>query len=99
MDTRETEVRDDQNIDSIFSAAVELESASERVAYLDRACGRDPELRGRVDKLLAAQARAGSFMEDSDDPDATIDRPVAGQPGSEQPGTEIGPYKLLQIIG
>ncbi len=92
-------MRDDPNIDSIFCAAVGLESDSERAADLDRVCGRDAELRGRVDKLLAAQARAGSFMEDPDDPDATIDRPVAEPPVAEQPGTEIGPYKLLQVIG
>ena len=96
-------MRDDLNIDSIFCTAVELDSDTERADYLARVCGQDPELRNRVDKLLAAQARAGSFMEDPDDadpdPDVTIDRPVAEPPGAEPPGTEIGPYKLLQIIG
>ncbi len=90
-------MRKNQNVDSIFCTAVEFDSDTERADYLARACGQDAELRNRVDKLLAAQARAGSFMEgpdDPDDPDATIDRPVA-----EQPGTEIGPYKLLQVIG
>ncbi len=95
-------MRKNQNVDSIFCTAVELDSDIERADYLARACGPDAELRNRVDKLLAAQARAGSFMEDSDDadadPDATIDRPVDPH-GMEPTGTRIGPYKLLQVIG
>ena len=83
----------DDKVDSIFSAALKIEPASERAAYLDRVCGPNMELRGVVEKLLAAHARADGFMQD---PEGGADD---ARPGVEQPGTRIGPYKLLQIIG
>ena len=85
---------ENSSIDSIFCAAVEIESPSERAAYLDNACGDDVGLRRRVDKLLRAHLQAGSFMEDAD-----VSHPTLEQPPLEQPGTKIGPYKLLQQIG
>jgi len=83
--------------ESIFAAAVALATAAERAAYLDQACASDPALRGHVEALLRAHARAGHLL----------DRPVPGsldQTGayipSEQPGTVIaGRYKLLEKIG
>ncbi|HYH68890.1 MAG TPA: protein kinase [Urbifossiella sp.] len=47
---------------SIFSAALEYAQAGERGAYLDRACDGSPALRGRVEALLVAHARAGDFL-------------------------------------
>src|SRR5690349_10315728 len=82
-------------LESIFVAALDKSSAEDRAAYLDEACGHDPELRRHVDRLLNAQATAGGFLQ----------RPVPGVAGTldqqlrEQPGTLIGPYKLLQQIG
>ncbi len=84
-----------QNIDTILFEAVEIESAAERDAFLDEACGKDAELRGRVEKLIADHFMAGDFLEDSPVTFAdAIDRPVA-----ERPGQVIGRYKLLQKIG
>ena len=82
-------------LESIFVAALDKSSAEDRAAYLDEACGHDPELRRHIDRLLNAQARAGGFLQN----------PVPGLAGTidqqprEQPGTIIGPYKLLQQIG
>ncbi|HEY2157422.1 MAG TPA: hypothetical protein VGH33_17470, partial [Isosphaeraceae bacterium] len=57
----------------IFSEAVELTSAVERTACLDRVCGADPELRRRVEALLRAH----------DSPDSVLDRPfVDSFPGA-----------------
>ncbi|MHC5052587.1 MAG: WD40 repeat domain-containing serine/threonine protein kinase, partial [Planctomycetota bacterium] len=75
------------DLESMFAAAVELTSNAERAVYLDRACAHDPKLRAEVEKLLAADADAGDFMRDTDAPD------------TEPPGTRIGPYELLQVIG
>ena len=47
----------------IFFAALEQGSAELRAAYLDEACAGDAELRRRVEKMLSAQADAGSFLE------------------------------------
>lgn len=79
----------------IFLQAFEVTSADLRREYLDKACGGDAELRAQVDSLLAAHSQAGSFLE-SPTPRvaATVDQPPA-----ERPGTQIGPYKLLQQIG
>jgi serine/threonine protein kinase len=95
-------------LESIFFAALEKQSAAERSDYLDEACAGDNELRGRVERMLAAQAEAGSFLEAPISPpryaeeglgeglsDVTKDQP----PITEKPGAQIGPYKLLQQIG
>ena len=79
----------------LFIAALQKEAHAERQAYLNEACGGDAALRGRVEALLEAHARAGKFLEK---PEAhfvaTTDAPI-----SERPGTVIGPYKLLEQIG
>jgi WD40 repeat protein/serine/threonine protein kinase len=78
-----------------FIAAFQKESAAERRAYLDAACGEDEELRREVEALLAAHERAGSFLEHPlADPAVTTDDPIR-----EGPGTVIGPYKLMEQIG
>src|SRR6516165_1967135 len=82
---------------SIFNAAVELGTATERAAYLDAACDRDAQLRAEVEELLAHDQAAGSFLNLSARPDlhATVDEPAV----AEGPGMVIGSYKLLEQIG
>jgi WD40 repeat protein len=46
----------------IFLTALDL-PAAERAAFLDRACGDDPELRRLVAELLLSHDEAGSFLE------------------------------------
>src|SRR5262245_59642969 len=82
---------------SIFAGAIERPSPEERAAFLDTACGSDVELRRRIEALVRAHDEAGGFLRDQPvarDPVATID-----QPASEGPGSDIGPYKLLEQIG
>ncbi|HUQ68008.1 MAG TPA: protein kinase, partial [Planctomycetaceae bacterium] len=55
-------------LDSLFAAALEIESAERRAAFLESACGADPELRRQVEQLLRSHQQAGSFLE----------RPAAG---------------------
>ena len=45
----------------IFGQAVEIESPTERAAYLDEACGRDSPLRSEVERLLLAAKQAGKL--------------------------------------
>ena len=84
------------NVRSIFEQALELHSKPQRQAYLDEACGGNPELRDQVDALLEAHAEAGSFLEP---PAADLAVTTDHRPIVERPGTVIGPYKLLQQIG
>jgi WD40 repeat protein/serine/threonine protein kinase len=83
-------------VESIFFAALEKRSPEARAAYLEDVCGRDTELRRSVERLLNAQPKVGSFLQAAAPaPAATADhRPIL-----EEPGTRIGPYKLLQQIG
>src|SRR6266446_2693830 len=83
-------------LEAVFFATLEKGSPQERAAYLDEACAADPDLRRRVEKMLTAQAQAGSFLEQPAlSPVVTADE----QPVRERPGTVIGPYKLLEQIG
>src|SRR4051795_7401612 len=83
-------------IEDVFFAALEHESPEARAAYLEEACGSDAELRRRVERLLVAQHRAGRFL-DAPAVGPTVSLDLA--PVLEEPGTVIGPYKLLEQIG
>ena len=82
------------NEQSIFTAALEKAPAERRV-FLDDACVDSPELRQRVERLIASHEAAIGFM---DQPAGllveTVDESLL-----VNPGTRIGPYKLLQQIG
>src|SRR5215207_10161300 len=81
---------------TIFERALGFESSAEREAYLEDACAGKPELRAQVDSLLKAHNDVGSFL---DGPAFDAQRTAPMEPISEQPGTVIGPYKLLEQIG
>jgi serine/threonine protein kinase/Tfp pilus assembly protein PilF len=64
-------------------------------AYIAEACGVDSDLAQQVGGLLQVHREAGSFL---DAPAPGLDVTL-NQPPLERPGTQIGPYKLLQQIG
>ncbi len=88
--------------DSIFAAALDFLSPEERASYLNSACD-TPDQRARLDTLLAAHDRAGSFLgrpavaADSDGdvthttaPDGPVTRtlgPLSGDPTDETDAT------------
>ena len=67
---------------SLFLAASDLSDPAERAAYLDRECGDDAELRGRVEALL--RANDASPLPPPTTDDATLD----SDPGTPTPGTK-----------
>jgi serine/threonine protein kinase/Tfp pilus assembly protein PilF len=81
-----------QQVKMLLEGALERR-AGERAAYLDRACGDDPELRREVESLLAAEDEAGSFIE----------KPVFSlRDHRTEPsltGRRLGAYRLLEEIG
>jgi len=83
--------------EAIFSAAAQL-PAEQRADYLRQACGGDEALQRRIEALLAAEEKAGGFLEE---PASPAGRPtiVLSIPPTEKPGDKIGRYKLLQQIG
>jgi non-specific serine/threonine protein kinase/serine/threonine-protein kinase len=82
------------NAEEIFHQAL-ARPLAERPAFLAAACAGDEPLQRRVEALLHAHDNPGSFLaQQPPAPALTIDtRP------SERPGTGLGPYKLLELIG
>jgi eukaryotic-like serine/threonine-protein kinase len=77
----------DPLVNEIFLRAVEAGSPAERGAVLDRSCGHDADLRGKVEALLEAHDRAGSFL---DRPAPVLTGPSA-VPAGTAPGPEDAP--------
>ena len=84
----------------LFDRAMELPAASRR-AFVEGSCRDDPALARRLLAMLAAEEER--FLADP-----TGGVPAVADAGAERgdatliregPGTEIGPYKLLQQIG
>jgi hypothetical protein len=72
---------------SVFLAAIEITSAAERAAYLDRACRDDPHLRAEVEALLRAH----------EEPQRLLDVPEAGT-WLAAPGPYVGlPNPTVQV--
>src|SRR5437867_13145040 len=84
--------------EAVFEAAVQLGQA-ERIAYLDKTCAGEPELRRRVEALLGALERAGGLLKDPAIPASEKATAIFPQQIEEGPGSLIGRYKLLQKIG
>jgi serine/threonine protein kinase/Flp pilus assembly protein TadD len=80
--------------ESIFAQALEIGSAADRAAFLERACGNNPSLRAEVEALLCAHDRTGDLLDLPERAPVPRDEPII-----ERPGTVIGPYKLMEQIG
>jgi WD40 repeat protein/serine/threonine protein kinase len=78
------------NEEELFHQAL-AKPVAERGAFFDVVCGGDDALRQRLQVLLQAHENPGSFLQS---PALTVDAPI-----KEQPGTVIGPYKLMEQIG
>src|SRR5688500_10991004 len=95
---------------TLFEAAAGVADPAERAAFLDRTCHGDPELRGRLEKLLELQDRAEDFF---DVPPVKIPAGVTrmaileGEEGEAfsaplalaGTGACIGRYRLIQRMG
>jgi hypothetical protein len=83
---------------AIFAQAIEKPQA-QRLAFVLGACAGDEALRVEVQSLLHAYAGAGDFLADPTAGRAmSMDRSPSA-PLHEGPGSQIGPYNLLQLIG
>jgi serine/threonine protein kinase/WD40 repeat protein len=83
-------------VESILFAALEKPSDTERAAFLDEVCGQNVELRRHVERLLAAHPRAAGFLSA---PAPGLIATVDEAPILERPGTLIGKYRLMELIG
>src|SRR5262245_21502284 len=103
----------ERHLMTLFAEALEFSSPPERAAFLDRACGDEQALRQHLEALLEAHAQVGRFLDPQaagtgatspaagkEIAEASVDnRTAVPQAGTEGPGTQIGPYKLLEPIG
>ncbi len=80
----------------IFSEALGKKTPEQRKAYLDQACRNDEDLRAEVEELLKAHEEAGDFLES---PAIGSDVTLDSSPTIEGPGTKIGHYELLELVG
>ncbi len=85
---------------TIFEQAIALPPGQARDRFLRQACGGNGELRRSLDELLAAFHEAGDidFLKAGGGP-REAPTLVADARLDEGPGTVIGRYKLLQVIG
>ena len=90
-----TDSRRFQEVEALFHQA-RAQRPEERAAFLDEVCRGNVELRAEVESLLAH-----SIEERQDAPPSADDssRIVECGPIQEGPGSRIGAYKLLQLIG
>jgi eukaryotic-like serine/threonine-protein kinase len=73
----------------LFTEALSRTDPAERAAFLDQACAGNPELRRRLEELLAGHARGGSPLDRPPVPagevGATVDLPTAITTGEHRP--------------
>jgi hypothetical protein len=89
MDGTENQVREK----ALFEQALELTSATERLAFLKDACGEDANLAARVQALIQAHEATEGFLPGRPPGRTTL------LPLSEKPGDHVGRYKLRERIG
>lgn len=83
-------------VKEIFYDAAALDPQT-RIAFLERACDGDPDLRGRVESLLQAHDDAGDFL---GDPTASPETDGLLSPIQDVgPGDDLGPFHLLSVLG
>jgi eukaryotic-like serine/threonine-protein kinase len=83
----------ESDAERIFLEAVQNCKPESFPDFVERMCGDDRELRERVEALWKAHDQPNRLLDGGIA--ATIDLP----PIAERPGTQIGPYKLIEEIG
>ena len=84
-----------QQVEAIFYAALERPPA-ERDAFLNQACEGDGALRREVRSLLDASGKTAGFLKDRIEAAA---HKIDEDEKSEIIGREVGPYRLLNVLG
>ena len=94
-----------QRAREIYFALLDLDTPHERADFIERECHGHAGLQSAVVDLLEAHEANGSFLESPLDGlleerhDPAVAATMAMQKVTEQPGSRIGRYKLLQQIG
>src|SRR5262249_16637463 len=87
------------SLDTVFCEAIEIPDPTDPASHFSRVCGTDMAFRRRVQKLIEAHFRADeSFLKQQTDVLAEA-LPLLSLGEKESPGTFVGAYKLLEVIG
>jgi serine/threonine-protein kinase len=87
------------NETEIFSRVANEKDLGKRDELINELCKSDSKLKTRIQKLVAAHDSPGSFFENPVQISEEDGETTPFKPGFVQPGSIIGPYKLLQEIG
>jgi WD40 repeat protein len=82
--------------EEIFDKAIEIADPAARAVFLEDVCQGDKKLRAEVESLLSAHEQAGDFLQE---PGSGACVTLDGSPQIDGPGTTIGRYELLELIG
>ncbi|MEM0925412.1 MAG: serine/threonine-protein kinase [Planctomycetota bacterium] len=88
-------IRNTRPIEDVFAELISFQTTVERDAYLEQVCGDDQELRRRLNRLVAADKHAGSFLQQVQNEEETLDLNIE----SNLIGEIIGFYKIREVIG
>jgi Tol biopolymer transport system component/serine/threonine protein kinase len=83
-----------RDAEDLFQAAIERPPEA-RSGFLDTACGRDSDLRRRVESLLAKAGQAASLLGPPPPSETTVSLTSA----ASLVGRQIGPYRILAPLG
>src|SRR2546425_6098108 len=86
-----------QQIKTVLAVALEIDDLGRRAAYLDDVCGTDRWKREQVDRLLRADALAGTQFLAS--PPLTDLSARPDQQADSLIGRRVGNYHILDLIG
>ena len=92
-------------VESIFGAALEIDSPELRQAFLDENCGDDLEIKKQIESLLEANEEIGSFLKEPSELSETNSMnsdalsPTYFRGYADLSGEKIGPYCLIKQIG
>ena len=90
---------DPTDLRDVFDRAASL-APQDRAAFLAQVCGENVALRQEVERLLAADARAGSvFSADSSDGGTDSGETAPGSRPGLSPGARLGPYVVIGPLG
>lgn len=81
-----------REVEELFALVVDL-APGDRDSFLDDRCRDDPVLRSHVEELLRFDAKSIGFDR------GTRFRPSTDPLGEEEPGSRIGPYRIVRKLG
>ena len=86
-----------ERVQELFHRVVDL-APGERARSLEEACGSDASLRAEVERLVAADAREGTVLDQDVARAAAAVMSAEGGPDAV-PDVRCGPYRLVRVLG